>query len=71
MHLPAPVESKKLAEVLQPFRAADGMPLALRYQPQGVDSIIQLGDEWKVGPSDALKLALEQALGARDVAVEY
>jgi DNA polymerase-3 subunit alpha len=71
MLLPAAVPSAKLAEVLQPHRLEDGMPLALRWQPQGVDCMIQLGDEWRVAPSDALKLSLEQVLGAKEVAVEY
>jgi DNA polymerase-3 subunit alpha len=71
MLLPAPVPSAKLAEVLQPHRLADGMPLAFRYQPEGVDCMIQLGEEWCVAPSDALKLSLEQVLGAKEVAVEY
>jgi DNA polymerase-3 subunit alpha len=71
MLLTAPVPAAKLKEVLQPHRHEFGMPLALRYQPQGCDSIIQLGDEWKVAPSDALKAALEQVLGAKEVAVEY
>ncbi|MGZ3182204.1 MAG: DNA polymerase III subunit alpha [Telluria sp.] len=71
MFLPAPVAAAKLAEVLQPHRSQAGMPLAVRYMPQGCDATIQLGDEWRVAPSDALKLALEQVLGAQDVAVEY
>jgi DNA polymerase-3 subunit alpha len=36
-----------------------------------VPCLLQLGDEWRVAPSDALKLALELTLGAKDVAVEY
>ena len=30
-----------------------------------------LGDEWQVAPSDELQMALEQMLGAQEVAVEY
>ena len=37
----------------------------------GVECTLQLGDEWRVAPSDALALALEQVLGAKEVAVEY
>jgi DNA polymerase-3 subunit alpha len=71
MLLPAPVPKEKLAEVLTPHRSDEGMPLSLRYLPQGVECVVQLGDEWKVAPSDALKLALEQGLGAKEVAIEY
>jgi DNA polymerase-3 subunit alpha len=73
MYLTAPVAPARLAEVLQPHRAAapGGLPLALRFKPDGVDCVLQLGEEWRVAPSDALTLALEQALGAQDVAIEY
>ncbi|PIL44415.1 DNA polymerase III subunit alpha [Massilia eurypsychrophila] len=65
------VNPAKVAEVLQPYRNADGLPVALRIKPQGVECTLQLGDEWRVAPSDALQLALEQVLGAKEVAVEY
>jgi DNA polymerase III subunit alpha len=32
---------------------------------------LQLGDAWRVAPSDELKYALELHLGAKEVAVEY
>ncbi|MFP5390820.1 MAG: DNA polymerase III subunit alpha [Gammaproteobacteria bacterium] len=70
LFLPAPVAIPKLAEALKPHRAEDGLPLAMRLKPQGVECTVQLGDDWRVAPSDALKLALEQ-LGAKEVAVEY
>jgi DNA polymerase-3 subunit alpha len=69
--LPSSVASGKLQEVLGPYRDNNGLPVAMRVKPQGVDCVLQLGDAWRVAPSDALKLALEQALGAREVAVEY
>ena len=61
----------KLAEVLQPHRQQDGMPVSLRIKPQGIEAVLQLGDEWRVAPSDTLKQQLELVLGAKDVAVEY
>ncbi|MCC2971124.1 DNA polymerase III subunit alpha [Massilia sp. IC2-476] len=61
----------KLAEVLQPYRQQDGLPVSLRIKPQGVEAILQLGDDWRVAPSDTLKQQLELTLGAKDVAVEY
>jgi DNA polymerase III subunit alpha len=65
------ISSAKMAEVLSPYRHPDGLPVSLRVKPQGVECILQLGDEWRVAPSDALKHALELNLGAKDVAVEY
>ncbi|MCD2515309.1 DNA polymerase III subunit alpha [Massilia sp. G4R7] len=61
----------KLMEVLQPHRLQDGMPVSLRIKPQGVEATLQLGDEWRVAPSDTLKQQLELVVGAKDVAVEY
>jgi DNA polymerase-3 subunit alpha len=69
--MPTTVAPAKLQEVLAPYRDANGLPVAMRVKPQGVDCVVQLGEEWRVAPSDALKLSLEQVLGAREVAVEY
>jgi DNA polymerase-3 subunit alpha len=65
------VNPAKVAEVLQPHRNADGLPVAMRIKPQGVECTLQLSDDWRVAPSDQLQLALEQVLGAKEVAVEY
>jgi DNA polymerase-3 subunit alpha len=71
MDLATTVSPAKIAEVLQPYRQENGLPVSLRVKPQGVPCTLQLGDDWRVAPSDALKLALELTLGAKDVAVEY
>ncbi|GAB3460138.1 DNA polymerase III subunit alpha [Massilia terrae] len=71
MDIDCGVSPAKLAEVLQPYRVEDGLPVSLRVKPQGIECTLQLGDEWRVAPGDALKLALEQNLGAKSVAVEY
>jgi DNA polymerase-3 subunit alpha len=71
MDLVTSVSPAKIAEVLQPYRQENGLPVSLRVKPQGVPCTLQLGDDWRVAPSDALKLALELTLGAKDVAVEY
>jgi DNA polymerase-3 subunit alpha len=71
MSLSCDVNPAKLAEVLQPYRNPNGLPVSMRIKPQGVECTLQLGDEWRVAPSDALKHALELTLGAREVAVEY
>ncbi|WP_312515904.1 DNA polymerase III subunit alpha [Massilia sp.] len=71
MDLATTVSPAKIAEVLQPYRVHDGMPVSLRLETNGIPYIMQLGDEWRVAPSDTLKQALELTLGAKDVAVEY
>jgi len=71
MDLATTVDPAKMAEVLQPYRVADGMPVSLRLVTNGIPHIMQLGDDWRVAPSDTLKQALELTLGAKDVAVEY
>jgi DNA polymerase-3 subunit alpha len=68
--LPTSVDARKVAEVLTPHRHADGLPVSARITPQGVSCTLQLGEAWRVAPSDELTLALQQ-LGAREVAVEY
>ncbi|WP_020651793.1 DNA polymerase III subunit alpha [Massilia niastensis] len=71
MDLSVGVSPAKIAEVLQPYRVADGLPVSLRIRPQGIECVMQLGDDWRVAPSDTLKHALELTLGAKGVAVEY
>jgi DNA polymerase-3 subunit alpha len=71
MTLSCDVAPAKIAEVLQPYRNPNGLPVSMRIKPQGVECTLQLGDEWRVAPSDALKQALELTLGAKEVAVEY
>ncbi|WP_306392885.1 DNA polymerase III subunit alpha [Telluria beijingensis] len=71
MDLATTVDPAKIAEVLQPYRVQDGMPVSLRLVTNGIPYVVQLGDDWRVGPSDTLKQALELTLGAKDVAVEY
>ncbi|MEO8600463.1 MAG: OB-fold nucleic acid binding domain-containing protein, partial [bacterium] len=71
LFLPTTVASAQIQEVLQPHRAENGLTIAVRVKPHGVDCTLCLGDTWRVAPSEALQLALEQVLGAQDVAVEY
>ncbi|HAV35837.1 MAG TPA: hypothetical protein DCX52_05660, partial [Massilia sp.] len=71
MDIECTISPAKMAEVLAPYRNPDGLPVSLRVAPQGIPCVLQLGDEWRVAPSDALKHALELNLGAKDVAVEY
>ncbi len=71
-YLPTPLDPARLQEVLQPFRSEAGLPLVLRYRPQGTDECeLRLGDEWRVLPADDLQVALSQVLGVQDVAIAY
>jgi len=67
----AAISPSKLQEILAPHRDDYGLPVQLRIKPQGIDCVLQLGDDWRVAPSDELRTALEQQLGAKEVAVEY
>ncbi|USX27955.1 DNA polymerase III subunit alpha [Oxalobacteraceae bacterium OTU3CINTB1] len=71
MSLPTTVDAKKMAELLAPHRMADGLPVAMKVAPQGVKCVLQLGEGWRVAPSDDLQLALKQGLGASEVEIEY
>ena len=71
MDLACTANPARLAEILQPYRQDNGLPVSLRIAPQGIPCIMQLGDGWRVAPSDELKHALELQLGAKEVAVEY
>jgi DNA polymerase-3 subunit alpha len=71
LSLPTNVDAKKMAELLAPHRMADGLPVAMRVAPQGVKCVLQLGEGWRVAPSDDLQLALKQGLGASEVEIEY
>jgi DNA polymerase-3 subunit alpha len=69
--LPGGLETKRIHDVLAPHRSEGGLAIAARINPHGASCTVQFGDAWRVAPSDALQMALEQALGAKEVAVEY
>ncbi len=69
--LPTTLDMKRISDVIMPHRAEDGLPIAAKVSPQGVSCVLQFGDAWRVAPSDELQTALEQVLGAQEVAVEY
>ena len=69
--LPTTLDARRIRDVLMPFRAESGLPIAAKVSPQGVSCVLQFGDEWKVAPSDELQTALVQQLGAQEVEVEY
>ncbi len=70
-YLPKRVDSAKLREVLTPHLREGGLPVAIRYRPQGAECEIVLGDAWRVAPGDELSTLVGTVLGAQAVAVEY
>ena len=60
----------KLDETLQPFKGGS-CPVVLGYRSARAKSSLQLGDEWRVHPSDELVLRLKRLLGADSVEVRY
>ena len=69
--LPTTVSTLKICEVLQAHRQEGGLSIAVRLSVPGAECTLQFGDAWRVAPSDQLQMALEQQLGAQQVAVEY
>ncbi len=71
LFMPQMVDPSRFANVLSPHVASNGLPLFMRYQLHGNECELRFDDKWRVLPSDELKLALMEALGATDVTVEY
>ncbi len=61
----------QLQEVLQPYRADDGLPLRVHYLRPGIEGRLRLGDAWRVEPADALLKRLRHLLGEDGVEVVY
>jgi DNA polymerase III subunit alpha len=71
LSLPKQVDPAMLRDVLGPYFSESGLPLTLRYSPQGNSCELRFGDAWKVTPADELKQVLADKVGLRDIAVEY
>ncbi|MBV8666365.1 MAG: DNA polymerase III subunit alpha [Burkholderiaceae bacterium] len=68
----AALDLNQIREMLQPYRSQDGLPLAMRYAPQGVGMCdIAWPDDWRVLPSDGLKQSLNDRFGIKQAEVEY
>ena len=59
-----------LKQVLQPFTGGN-CPIQIGYQSTQAEAIIQLGDDWRIHPSDELILRLNSFLSAEAVEVRY
>jgi DNA polymerase-3 subunit alpha len=62
--------ASKLAGVLEPFKGG-GCPVGISYSSQVAKANLQLGDEWRVHPTDELVARLRSMLGNEAVEVRY
>jgi DNA polymerase-3 subunit alpha len=69
---PTALDAAQVRELLMPYRSSDGLPLAMRYTPDGVGSCdIVWPDDWRVTPADELKQSLSTRFGIKNAEVEY
>ncbi|PKM12849.1 MAG: DNA polymerase III subunit alpha [Gammaproteobacteria bacterium HGW-Gammaproteobacteria-3] len=61
--------AEKLGEVLEPFKGGR-CPIVIKYQSTQAKASLQLGDDWRVHPSDELLIRLKRLLAA-GVEVKY
>ncbi|WP_235041263.1 DNA polymerase III subunit alpha [Vreelandella profundi] len=60
-----------LRDSLTPYRDETGLPVRLQYRHPAAVAWLELGDEWKVSPSDDLLLALRDVQGQAGVQLRY
>lgn len=60
----------QLREVMLPYVGGD-CPLEVSYKLNGYGGHIQLGDQWKIEPSDELIHSLKQLLGSKSVSLRF
>ncbi|WP_031437842.1 DNA polymerase III subunit alpha [Methylobacter tundripaludum] len=60
----------KLIAVLEPFKGG-GCPVGISYTSKDAKASLQLGDEWRVQPTDELVARLRALLGSEAVEVKY
>ncbi|MDD1622231.1 MAG: hypothetical protein LUQ11_12200, partial [Methylococcaceae bacterium] len=60
----------ELTAILKPFRGGQ-CPVSIEYVSNDAKASIQLGDDWRVKPSDELLIRLRRFLPAEAVLVKY
>jgi DNA polymerase-3 subunit alpha len=60
----------KLTAALEPFKGG-GCPVGISYSSEVAKANLQLGDEWRVHPTDELVARLKSMLGSEAVEVRY
>ena len=66
-----PLDTLQLSDTLSTHVVHEGLPVVMRYSASGNSCELQLGDKWRIFPSDELKSILSEKLGVTGVAVEY
>ncbi len=61
---------EKLTEILQPFRGGE-CPIIIEYTASSAKATVQLGDDWRVKPSDELLIRMRRLLSTESVLVKY
>lgn len=62
--------SKKLSEIIAPFKQGN-CPVIIGYETETARANLQLGDQWRVAPTDELLLRLKRWLGKEQVEIKY
>ena len=66
----SPPYIEKLSAVLAPFKGGS-CPVSIHYTSQYAQAAVQLGDEWRIHPTDELIARLKSLFGATAVEVRY
>jgi DNA polymerase-3 subunit alpha len=61
---------EKLTEILQPFRGGE-CPIIIEYTASSAKVTVQLGEDWRVKPSDELLIRMRRLLSTESVLVKY
>ncbi|MGD0962029.1 MAG: DNA polymerase III subunit alpha, partial [Methylomonas sp.] len=64
------VFSEELKSILDPFRGG-ACPINIEYKGENAKTVLQLGDDWRVHPSDELLQRLRRLLPPESVVVKY
>ena len=62
---------KQLAETIRPHCSAGRTPVRVHYRSAQANALLELGDEWRVLPSDELLSSLKALLGDDQVTMNY
>ena len=61
---------ERLSEALAPFKGGS-CPVSINYTSQHAQAAVQLGDEWRIHPTDELISRLKSLFGSTSVEVRY
>ncbi|NWO09896.1 DNA polymerase III subunit alpha [Chromohalobacter salexigens] len=63
--------ARSLNESLTQWRDPQGLPVRVRYRNPQASGVLELGDPWRVSPSDDLLIALREVEGQEAVTLRY